>query len=492
MAQESMVLLQNNGTLPLKKSAKIAVMGPNAADSVMMWGNYNGTPAKTVTLLEAVKAQAGDVIYDRGCDYVLSSVALQSLYNQCRSNGKQGFSAKYWNNSRGEGAHEVTAHYTTPLRFSTAGAIVFAPGVNLTNFAAVYESTFTAQKDGDVAFYFQSQGNTTLFVDGQRVAFVRGSDQSKKAYTLKAKAGKRYDIRINFSSTRGDATLNFDLGYEVPISVETSVAKVKDADIVVFAGGIAPSLEGEEMSVNLEGFRGGDRTAIELPAVQVELVQALKNAGKKVVFVNFSGSAMALTEIAPYCDAIIQAWYPGQAGGTAVASVLYGDYNPAGRLPVTFYKSTDQLPDFEDYSMKGRTYRYMTEAPLFPFGHGLSYTTFNYGDAKLSANSISGKKKVKLTVPVTNNGNLDGEEVVQVYVKRVGDNEGPSHALRGFKRVGINKGATQDVVFELTTESFEWFDTNYNDMRAIEGEYEIYYGGTSDLSKLRKLSITVK
>ncbi len=492
MAQESMVLLQNNGTLPLKKSAKIAVMGPNAADSVMMWGNYNGTPAKTVTLLEAVKAQAGDVIYDRGCDYVLSSVALQSLYNQCRSNGKQGFSAKYWNNSRGEGAHEVTAHYTTPLRFSTAGAIVFAPGVNLTNFAAVYESTFTAQKDGDVAFYFQSQGNTTLFVDGQRVAFVRGSDQSKKAYTLKAKAGKRYDIRINFSSTRGDATLNFDLGYEVPISVETSVAKVKDADIVVFAGGIAPSLEGEEMSVNLEGFRGGDRTAIELPAVQVELVQALKNAGKKVVFVNFSGSAMALTEIAPYCDAIIQAWYPGQAGGTAVASVLYGDYNPAGRLPVTFYKSTDQLPDFEDYSMKGRTYRYMTETPLFPFGHGLSYTTFNYGDAKLSANSISGKKKVKLTVPVTNNGNLDGEEVVQVYVKRVGDNEGPSHALRGFKRVGINKGATQDVVFELTTESFEWFDTNYNDMRAIEGEYEIYYGGTSDLSKLKKLSITVK
>ncbi|MBO5932931.1 MAG: glycoside hydrolase family 3 C-terminal domain-containing protein, partial [Bacteroidaceae bacterium] len=492
MAQESMVLLQNNGTLPLKKSAKIAVMGPNAADSVMMWGNYNGTPAKTVTLLEAVKAQAGDVIYDRGCDYVLSSVALQSLYNQCRSNGKQGFSAKYWNNSRGEGAHEVTAHYTTPLRFSTAGAIVFAPGVNLTNFAAVYESTFTAQKDGDVAFYFQSQGNTTLFVDGQRVAFVRGSDQSKKAYTLKAKAGKRYDIRINFASTRGDATLNFDLGYEVPISVETSVAKVKDADIVVFAGGIAPSLEGEEMSVNLEGFRGGDRTAIELPAVQVELVQALKNAGKKVVFVNFSGSAMALTEIAPYCDAIIQAWYPGQAGGTAVASVLYGDYNPAGRLPVTFYKSTDQLPDFEDYSMKGRTYRYMTETPLFPFGHGLSYTTFNYGDAKLSANSISGKKKVKLTVPVTNNGNLDGEEVVQVYVKRVGDNEGPSHALRGFKRVGINKGATQDVVFELTTESFEWFDTNYNDMRAIEGEYEIYYGGTSDLSKLKKLSITVK
>ena len=492
MAQESMVLLQNNGTLPLKKSAKIAVMGPNAADSVMMWGNYNGTPAKTVTLLDAVKAQAGNVIYERGCDYVLSSVALQSLYNQCRSNGKQGFSAKYWNNSRGEGAHEVTAHYTTPLRFSTAGAIVFAPGVNLTNFAAVYESTFTAQKDGDVAFYFQSQGNTTLFIDGQRVAFVRGSDQSKKAYTLKAKAGKRYDIRINFSSTRGDATLNFDLGYEVPISVETSVAKVKDADIVVFAGGIAPSLEGEEMSVNLEGFRGGDRTAIELPAVQVELVQALKNAGKKVVFVNFSGSAMALTEIAPYCDAILQAWYPGQAGGTAVASVLYGDYNPAGRLPVTFYKSTSQLPDFEDYSMKGRTYRYMTEAPLFPFGHGLSYTTFNYGDAKLSAKSISGNKKVKLTVPVTNNGGLDGEEVVQVYVKRVGDNEGPSHALRGFKRVGINKGATQDVVFELTTESFEWFDTNYNDMRAIEGEYEIYYGGTSDLSKLKKLSITVK
>ena len=493
MAQESMVLLQNNGTLPLAKSAKVAVMGPNAADSVMMWGNYNGTPARTVTLLEAVKEYAGgDVIYERGCDHVVSSLSLQSLFNQCKSNGQQGFSAKYWNNARGEGEPDVLRHHANPFRFTTGGATVFAPGVNLTDFAAEYTATFTARESGDVAFYFQNQGTTMLYIDGQRVAFARNSNKSQKAYTLKAQAGKKYDIRITYACMRGEATLNFDMGYEVPVSVEGSVEKVKDADVVVFAGGISPALEGEEMPVNVAGFRGGDRTAIELPAVQTELIAALKKAGKKVVFVHFSGSAMALTEVAPYCDAIIQAWYPGQAGGTAVASVLYGDYNPAGRLPVTFYKSTDQLPDFEDYSMKGRTYRYMTEAPLFPFGHGLSYTTFNYGDAKLSANSISGKKKVKLTVPVTNSGNLDGEEVVQVYVKRVGDNEGPSHALRGFKRVGINKGATQDVVFELTTESFEWFDTNYNDMRAIEGEYEIYYGGTSDLSKLKKLSITVK
>lgn len=491
MAQESMVLLQNNSLLPLSKSTKVAVVGPNANDSVMMWGNYNGTPARTVTLLEGIKQYADGVIYDRGCDYVEASYSLQSLFSQCSSNGQQGFSAEYWNNARGEGEPEVLRHHSNPLRFTTGGATVFAPGVNLTNFAAVYKSTFTARKSGDVAFYFQTQGNTTLFVDGQRVAMIRSSNKSQKAYTLKAVAGKRYDIRIQYSCMRGEATLNFDLGYEIPISVEGTVKQVSDADVVVFAGGISPALEGEEMPVNVDGFRGGDRTAIELPKVQVELVQALKAAGKSVVFVNFSGSAMGLSEIAPYCDAILQAWYPGQAGGTAVASVLYGDYNPAGRLPVTFYKGTYQLPDFEDYSMEGRTYRYMTEAPLFPFGHGLSYTTFNYGQAKLSSNKVSGKRSVKLTIPVTNSGDMDGEEVVQVYVKRVGDNNGPSHALRAFKRVNIAKGATENVEIQLSADSFEWFDEAHNLMRPIEGEYQILYGGTSDTDKLSSIAITV-
>lgn len=494
IAQESMVLLQNNGNiLPLSKNIKVAVMGPNANDSVMQWGNYNGMPSHTVTLLSAIESYLpGNVIYDRGCDYTSKSLSLESLFSQCSADGTQGFSAKYWNNVRSEGEPDVIRHHSNPFRFTTAGATVFAPNVNLTDFSACYEAKFNSRSNGDVAFYFQNQGNVMLYIDGERVAQSRSGNKSQKVYTLKAQAGKKYDIKITYSTQKGEASLNFDLGYEVPISVEGSVAKVKDANVVIFAGGISPALEGEEMPVSVPGFKGGDRTAIELPTVQVELVKALKNSGKKIVFVNFSGSAIALTEVAPYCDAIIQAWYPGQAGGTAIASTLFGDYNPAGRLPVTFYKSTEQLPDFENYSMKGRTYRYMTETPLYPFGYGLSYTTFNYGDGKLSANSIGGKGKVKLTIPVSNTGNMDGEEVVQVYISRPGDTEGPSHALRAFKRIFIKKGTTENVEFLLTADTFEWFDTNYNLMRPIEGEYNVLYGGSSEMSKLKSLSITVK
>ena len=192
------------------------------------------------------------------------------------------------------------------------------------------------------------------------------------------------------------------------------------------------------------------------------------------------------------CDAILQAWYPGQAGGTAIANVLFGDYNPAGRLPVTFYKSTKQLPDFEDYSMKGRTYRYMTENPLFPFGHGLSYTTFQYGNASLNTSEIKDGEQVTLTIPVSNTGKYDGEEVVQVYLRHPGDKEGPSHALRAFKRVAIAKGATNNVTIPLSKENFEWFDTSTNTMRPIEGDYEILYGGTSELKQLKSIPVTIK
>ena len=215
----------------------------------------------------------------------------------------------------------------------------------------------------------------------------------------------------------------------------------------------------------------------------------MKKAGKQIVFINFSGSAIALTREAQLCDAIIQAWYPGQAGGDAITSVLFGDYNPAGRLPVTFYTSTEQLPDFENYDMKGRTYRYMTETPLFPFGHGLSYTTFNYGNAKLSTNEMKSEGTCTLTIPVTNTGNRDGEEVIQIYLRRPADKKGPHHTLRAFKRISLKQGETRQVDFQLNGESFEWFDTETNTMHPLKGEYEILYGGTSDARKLKSIQI---
>ena len=487
MAQESMVLLKNNGLLPLTTGSKVVVMGPNANDSVMQWGNYNGTPSRTVTLLEGIKATGAEVEYMRGCDYASNSLALISLFSQCKASDLQGFDAKYWNNARAEGEPDVLRHNTTPLRFSTGGATVFAPNVNLENFAAVYTSTFHAEKDGQVAFYMQNQGQASISVDGRRVATGRNGNEPRKVYTLDAKAGQDYEITINYSCRSGLASLSFDLGYEEEVSIEKTVTACADADVIIFAGGISPSLEGEEMPVSIDGFRGGDRTKIELPAAQTELVKALKAAGKKVVFVNFSGSAMGLTDVEPSCDAILQAWYPGEEGGNAIASVLYGTYNPAGRLPVTFYRSTDQLPDFEDYSMKGRTYRYMTEKPLYPFGYGLSYSSFKYGKAKLR----KAGDKVYVSVKVKNTSKLDGQEVVQLYVRRPGDNEGPSYALRAFKRVSIPKGKTVNVEFELTPESFEWFDTNHNVMATMPGQYEILYGNSSDLTTLKKLKYQI-
>ena len=494
MARESVVLLQNkNDILPLNTDLKVAVMGPNANDSVMQWGNYNGIPGHTVTLLEAVRSKLpeGQVMYEPGCDRT-SREALQSLFSECSINGKPGFSAEYWNNRICEGEVVATDQISTPFHFATTGATTFAPGVEITNFSARYESVFRPSQSGDVAFRFQLDGEVTLMVDGEQVAQKVYVKNPTNLYTLQAKAGKEYHIEILFKQRNERATLDFDLGKQVEINLNLAVEKVKDADVVLFAGGISPSLEGEEMPVEVSGFKGGDRTDIELPAVQRDLLKALKKAGKKVVFINYSGSAIGLVPESNTCEAILQAWYPGQAGGTAIVDVLFGDYNPAGRLPVTFYKDAGQLPDFEDYSMKGRTYRYMQQQPLFPFGHGLSYTTFTYGEANLSKNTIGDGGTVTLTIPVSNAGQRDGDEVVQVYLRCMADKEGPHYTLRAFKRVHIPAGETKQVTIPLTYESFEWFDTATNTVYPLKGTYELLYGGSSDKNKLKTIVMNVQ
>ena len=495
MARESLVLLQNrNNVLPLKKDLKIALIGPNAADSVMHWGNYNGYPSHTETLYEAMKKRlpAEQLIYDTGCDRT-TSVTLESVFSQCSLQGKQGFKSTYWNNIRQEGTPAAIVQTTTPFHFTTLGATVFAPGVNITDFSARYESVFTADKTENIGFHFQTQGIIRLSVNGKEVASGKYLQNNANLYTLKAEAGKSYDIRIDFIFNSKDraAQLDFDMGRNIPVNLQASVEKVKNADVIVFAGGISPTLEGEEMPVNVEGFKGGDRTTIELPAIQRQMIRELKKLGKPIVFINFSGSAMGLAPESEICDGILQAWYPGQAGGTAIADVLLGEYNPSGKLPITFYTRTEQLPDFEDYSMKGRTYRYMTEAPLFCFGHGLSYTQFVYGKARISSPTFSKGNTLTLTVPVTNNGNKDGEEVVQIYLRRPGDTDAPSHTLRAFQRVYIPKGETKEVVLTLSDDNFLWFDTQTNAMNLIEGNYELLYGGTSDIDSLHKIQVKV-
>ena len=497
IARKSMTLLMNKKEiLPLKRGGlTVAVMGPNANDSVMQWGNYNGMPSHTVTILDGVRKALGTddkLIYEQGCGWVERTL-LQSAFSLCQSIDGPGFSARYWNNVTREGEPVTTTQVTTPFQFCTSGATVFAPGVNLTDFSATYQSIFTPEQSGEVVFEVYAYGSGRLRINGEEVrGFSNKHGGRKSTYNLKVQAGKPYDIELDFEYLRSDAQLNFDLGFKKEVDINKSVERVKDADIVIFAGGISPSLEGEEMGVNLPGFKGGDRTDIELPAVQRELIAALERAGKKVILVNCSGSPIGLEPETEKCEAILQAWYPGQAGGTAVAEVLFGDYNPAGRLPVTFYRNVSQLPDFEDYSMAGRTYRYMTQTPLFPFGYGLSYTTFEYGQMVLDKVKMGIGQTLKLTVPVTNKGGCNGEEVVQVYLKKHDDAEGPNRALRAFKRVTIPAGKTVNVEFELKDKALEWWDKESNTMRICTGAYDIMVGSSSQTEDLIQRSITIE
>ena len=493
MAHKSIVLLQNkNNILPLKKEGlKIAVMGPNANDSVMQWGNYNGTPAQTSTILQGIQAAVGkdaQVMYVPGCSWVERSLT-RSVYNQCKSENGTGFSATYWNNTDFEGEPAATMQMENPFNLCTMGATVFAPGVNLTGFSATYKSVFTPTESGDVVFEMYTCGMGDLLIDGEKVKGFKNNHGGRTTnYTMKAEAGKSYNIELQFKYHAGAAQLNFDLGFKEEVNIQKTVALVKDADVVVFAGGITPRLEGEEMGVNLPGFKRGDRTDIELPAVQRELLKALAAAGKEVVYVNCSGSPIGLVPETKSCQAIVQAWYPGQAGGKAVADVLFGDYNPSGKLPVTFYKNVEQLPDFEDYDMAGRTYRYFLGEPLYPFGYGLSYTTFTYGDIQLPETAKEGET-IKIVVPVTNKGKMCGDEVVQLYIKKQDDAEGPIKTLRAFKRVHIPAGETINVELELTPKQLKWWNPETNTMCHVAGNYDVMVGGNSKDLKVKTIAL---
>ncbi|GAB6009769.1 xylan 1,4-beta-xylosidase [Dysgonomonas reticulitermitis] len=496
MARKSMTLLLNkNNILPLnKKGLTIAVMGPNANDSVMQWGNYNGTPARTITILEGIRSVLSPndkLIYEQGCSLVETTL-MKSAFNQCNSEDGQGFRAKYWNNMDRSGSPSVITQITTPFNFCTMGATVFASGVNLTDFTATYNTVFVPEKSGELVFDFYVNGILNLSIDDKQVKGTKANHGSRKMeHSIKVEAGKSYKIQVDFDYNRGDAQLNFDFGYKEEINIEKSIAQVKNADIVVFVGGISPALEGEEMGVNLPGFKKGDRTDIELPAVQREFIRALHDAGKRVIFVNCSGSPIGLEPEVENCEAILQAWYPGQSGGKAVADVLFGDCNPAGRLPVTFYKNMSQLPDFEDYNMQGRTYRYMKEEPLFPFGYGLSYTTFRYGNPLVSKNKVKAGETVTLNIPVTNTGKLDGEEVIQVYLKKKNDAEGPVKTLRAFKRILIPAGKTENISFDLGMKQFEWWNEASQSIDVSAGDFEILVGNSSKEEDLTGIDITL-
>ncbi len=494
MAQKSMTLLQNkDDVLPLSKSIKkIAVIGPNADNEPMLWGNYNGTPVRTISILNGIKSKVSEekIIYDKAVDHVDDKVT-NSYFSQFRSGDKQGIKATYWNNRDRSGDPVITTQITNPMKLTTAGQHEFASGVMLEGFSAKYETEFTPSKTEELVFKMGATGYFELFVNDS--SLVRYNNwrtlPSRRAYLFEV--GKTYKIEIRYAQLNNwQANIEFDFGKEVDIDFTGLIKKLKGTEVVVFVGGLSGLLEGEEMPVSYPGFKGGDRTNIELPSVQRRCLQALKDAGKTVIFVNCSGSAIAFTPETQSCDAILQAWYGGESGGQAVADVLFGDYNPSGKLPVTFYKSSDQLWDFEDYSMDGKTYRFMEDA-LFSFGYGLSYTQFEIGNAKLSKDRINANESTMLTIPVSNKGKMAGTEIVQVYVKRVGDQDGPIKTLRGFNRVELAAGKRGKAEIVLGPKAFEFYDRESREMKVLPGDYEIYYGNSSNRSDLKFTQLSI-
>ena len=486
MARQTIVLLQNKGNiLPLKRNAeKIAVIGPNADDAPMMWGNYNGMPNHTVTILDGIKAKQKKLFYTKGCDLTYDQVMDCQLATQCAAGGKKGLKGTFWNNTTMEGKPVTTQYYTTPLAVTTAGMHNFAPGVQIEDFSAKYETDFTPKESGEYVVNVEGCGHFEVYVNGEKKAVEHTWRTTPTRTSIQAEKGKNYHIEVRFQFVKTwNANLKINIAKELPIDYQQIIAQLNGIDKVIFCGGISAALEGEEMPVQIEGFKGGDRTSIELPKVQRNFLKALKEAGKQVIFVNCSGSAIALTPETETCDAIVQAWYAGQEGGTAIADVLFGDCNPSGKLPVTFYKNDSQLPDFEDYSMKGRTYRYFND-PLFAFGYGLSYTNFEIGEAKMQG-------RESIIIPVTNIGKCNGTETVQVYIRNLSDAEGPLKSLRAFQRVDVKAGQTVTATLKLDEKAFEFFDPETNTMRTKSGKYEILYGNSSLDKDLKKMTITL-
>ena len=485
MALKSIVLLQNkNNVLPLG-SQDIVVMGPNANDSVMMWGNYSGYPTRTITALEGIREKSR-VKYIQGCGLTRNE-QFESRFSQLITPlGASGMQIIYWNNTEMKGEPAAIVDTKSPIRLSNGGNTVFAPGVNLENISARLDATFKPTKDETLIFNISGDDKIRLIVNSDTIVDiwkVRHRIQGGKK-ELNVKAGEHYRIQIDYVQETGYGALNFDIQHKISPTNAELLAQIGNTETIIFVGGIAPSLEGEEMKVSEPGFKGGDRTSIELPQAQRDVLRMLHEAGKKVIFINCSGGAIALTPELDTCDAILQWWYAGEMGGTALAEVLFGDQSPSGKLPVTFYKSTDELPDFLDYTMKNRTYRYYTGEALFPFGYGLSYTTFDISKPVYKNNNVQ--------VSVKNTGSSTGSETVQVYIRNLADKEGPLKTLRAYQQVTLTPGQSKTISIPLPRKSFELWDTKTNTMRVVPGSYEIMVGSSSADSDLKKIIVNIK
>jgi beta-glucosidase len=463
-ALKSIVLLKNeNKLLPLSKDLKnILICGPNANNKEILHGNYNGLPSSTVTPLEGILSKAGNTMkvnYEKGCSWVDTQVTDQIPAELIQINGKKGYKVDFFTNMNLEGTPVLT-QYETRLAHRIEGGD-FIPGISSRNFSARWTTEVTAPETGEYTFSLKGNDGFRLIIDNKiLIDGWKDNPNIPVLQNIRLEKGKKYALCVEMFNDDWGAEIALEWKIPGKSSAEKALELANSADVIVMFGGITPSLEGEEMPLKVEGFEGGDRTMIMLPKVQTEFLRKLKATGKPVVLVLINGSALAVNWEKENLPAILEAWYPGQAAGTAIADVLFGDYNPAGRLPVTYYKSEKDLPPFEEYSMKGRTYRYFTGEPLFAFGYGLSYTSFEYTGLTSPASINPGDTAI-ISVDIKNTGDKDGDEVIQLYIThRNAEVPVPIRSLAGFKRIFFKSGETKKVTFKIPPDQLAILDNN--------------------------------
>src|SRR5438105_6682585 len=476
MANESMVLLKNDGVLPLKFARRIAVLGPLAEQTAVLLGNYNGTPTHTVSVLEGMKAEFPNatITYVPGTQFLSDRGNPVPAPLLTTPDGKPGVKAEYSSRAdRGAKASAITSRVESNIDLNESNVPQQAkasPGLSVE-----WSGFLTPNATGDYLVGIKADGFSRVSFDDKPVTRSSGNRSSLGPVHLEKGQPVKLDVTYgHFGNGKIEAQLIWATVNNAPDPAAVTAAR--NADVVVAVVGITSRLEGEEMPVDEPGFLGGDRTSLDLPKPEEDLVQAVAATGKPLVVVLMNGSALGVNWEKAHANAIVEAWYSGEEGGAAIAETLSGKNNPAGRLPVTFYKDIHQLPHFEDYSMKGRTYRYFQGEPLWPFGYGLSYTTFNYSGLKLPETGINDGDPLNTSVTVTNTGKLAGDEVVQLYLKFPDVAGAPIRALRGFQRIHLEPGASQKLEFRLNPRDLSMV-TESGDIIVARGTYTVLVGG---------------
>ena len=482
LANESMVLLKNDGTLPLKRGAiKIAVVGPLADQTRYLLGNYNGTPTHTVSVLEGLKAEfpEAEVAFVPGTHFLRTEGDTVPADALTTPEGQPGLTVQFSTGDGLQGKGTVLATRRMSNVDLQSGDIPQEASARYP-LSVEWNGFLTANETGEYSLGLRGRGDFAMvLIDGKPLAmqYLDSEHSQAKAGHLHLEQGKKVSVKVRYRlSKAGPVEAQLIWSRYNPRPSSEAVTSAKNADVVVAVLGITSDLEGEEMPVNEDGFKGGDRTSIDLPKPEEELLEAVTATGKPVILVLANGSALAVNWASQHVNAILESWYAGEEGGAAIAETLSGKNDPAGRLPVTFYTDVDQLPGFEDYSMQSRTYRYFRGKPLYPFGHGLSYTTFSYTNLTLPKAAISAGDPLSVEVTVTNTGKREGQEVAQLYLSFPSVPGAPLRALRGFKRVSLKPGESQRVRFELKERDLNMVSEAGEPIIA-EGTYAVSIGG---------------